>query len=150
MSKRGRRRVSLAVGIAIGLCLCVLLMLNVFRGRSDSRNRIELHDVPEANEPDKSIGAKSLSVCPPGDPRGNDASALQAGGHSVTLSWNASSSANGPDAKEVRYCLYRTEGHPVQASHSGIIDKSPCVNCQRVTIAPVSSTTYKDTWVANG
>jgi len=149
MSKTDQHHVSLAVGISIGVGLCVLLMLNACNRKSNSRNRIELHDIPEANTPGKSVGANNVSVCPPGDPPGNDASSSPAGRHSVSLSWNASSSANGPYAKEVRYCLYRTQGGPVQASHAGIVHKSPCVNCQRVTIAPISGTTYKDTWVAN-
>lgn len=149
MSKTDQHHVSLTVGILIAVGLGALLMLNACSRTSDSRHRIELHDVPEANEPGKLVGANNVFVCPPGDPPGNDASSSPAGGHSVSLSWNASSSASGPNAKEVRYCLYRTPERRVQASDSGIADKSPCVNCQRVTTAPVSGTTYKDTWVAN-
>lgn len=133
------------VGVAIGIC--VSLMLNACSRASESRIPIELHDTPAASEPKKSGGENILLVCPPGDPPGNDASSSPRGGHNVTLSWRASLSTRQPYAKEVRYCLYRSEGRPVQSSHSGTVGKSPCVNCQRVTLTPVAGTLYKDTQV---
>ena len=55
---------------------------------------------------------------------------------------------SGPDGKDIHYCLYRTKGGRVQAN-AGTKTKSPCVNCQRVTLEAVTDTIYKDDRVEN-
>jgi hypothetical protein len=125
--------------------LCALLLVGGCKRNAPSKTRIDLRDVPEASS---RLQAADLT-CPPGDPTGNDAMSVSAGGHTVDLRWNASSSVRDPHHKEVSYCIYRTAGHPVQPSTIRSADKSPCVNCQRVTIQPISQTTYRDTRVEN-
>lgn len=113
-------------------------------------SRPEPHAAPElqkvsASEPNTVTDVKL--TCPPGDPPDNDVSSSPSGGHTVSLSWNPSTSSNNPKGKQIRYCLYRTKGGRVQRSAPGTT--SPCGHCQRVTKEPVTGTTYKDTHVEN-
>ncbi len=126
----------------------VLLVLNGCSQNSGSRIHVELHDVPEANLPAQTVSKPEPPSCPPGDPLGNDASSTPAGGRKVMLSWNASTSANGANAKDIFYCLYRTKGGPVRANTAGTT--SPCVNCERVTEKSIAGTQQLDIQVENG
>lgn len=92
--------------------------------------------------------ADAKLTCPPGDPADNDASSSPSDGHTVSLSWNASTSANNSKGTAIQYCLYRTKGGRVQRSTRGRTI-SPCVNCQRVTKEPVTGVTYQDTHIEN-
>ncbi len=145
---RDRQHIRPVVKTALWISLCAVLILNGCSRDSTSKIHVELRDSPEANRPTQAPHKLEPQLCPPGDPLGNDASSTPAGGHTVSLSWNPSTSANGPNAKEIRYCLYRTKGAPVQKNISQK-PASPCINCQRVTIAPVTGTTYKDIYVEN-
>jgi hypothetical protein len=125
----------------------MLLVLSGCGHGCDPRIHVELHDIPE----DKSSAQTSRKIdppaCPPGDPPGNIAASSPVGGHKVTLSWNASTSIG--SGKDIRYCLYRTVGGPVQRK-PGIGSASPCANCQQVTSNPITGTTYHDVQVENG
>ena len=137
--------------------LCIKIVFNVafslFLGvtgcnrQSDSRSKIQLHDVPETTSHARTVLETASPSCPPGDPDGKDASSSPAGGHSVNLYWNASPSASKPYHGQISYCLYRAKGQRIQSSGAKIIANSPCVNCQRVTIQTIAGTTYKDTHV---
>jgi hypothetical protein len=125
-------------------------MLSILAGCSracDSRIHVKLHDVPETNFTGQIPREADPPKCPPGDPLGNNASSTPAGGHKVTLSWDASTSAIA--GHDIRYCVYRTAGGPVQRNTVAAA-ASPCVNCQQVTSDPISGTTYRDAQVANG
>lgn len=126
---------------------CALLMLNNCSQDSGSRIRVELHDVLEQSGPARTASKPEPPNCPPGDPVGNDASSTPAGAHTVKLSWTASTSATGPNAKEIFYCLYRTKGGPVQTNTGAI---SPCIKCQRVTKQAIPETQQPDTRVEDG
>ncbi len=126
----------------------VFLVLNGCSQNSGSRIHVELHDIPEAKLPAQTVSEPIPPSCPPGDPLGNDASSTPAGGRKVTLSWNASTSANGANAKDIFYCLYRTKGGPVRTNRAGA--QSPCVNCQRVTKESISGTQKLDIQVEDG
>jgi hypothetical protein len=145
---RDRQQIRRAINFALWTALCFLLILNACSGNSGSRIHVELRDTPEANPPAQAL--KPAAICPPGDPPGGDPSPTPAAGHTVTLSWNASTSSSAPNGKEIRYCLYRTKGARVQGNTPGAGTKSPCVNCQRVTKQPISGTSYPDTHVENG
>lgn len=105
---------------------------------------------PESQQasPAKSNKVDVKLICPPGDPSDNDASSMPVGAHSVSLTWNPSTSSDNPKGREIRYCLYRTKGSRVQTRTSST-SISPCVNCQRVTKEPVTGTTYNDTHLEN-
>lgn len=105
---------------------------------------------PESQQasPAKSNTRAVTLICPPGDPPDNDVSLSPVGGHTVSLTWNPSTSSNNPKGREIRYCLYRTKGGRVQRNTSGRAT-SPCVNCQRVTKEPVTDIAYQDTHVEN-
>jgi hypothetical protein len=138
------RRVG-SVGLSMGIG--TLLILGGCSDSRDSRNHVKLHDIPETKSEARTTQKMNPPVCPPGDPPGNDASSFPAGQHKVNLSWNASASA-GP-GQDVRYCLYRTVGGPVQR-RLGTFPTSPCINCQQVSATPVTGTSYWDTQVQNG
>jgi len=127
---------------------CIFLTLSSYSQNSGSRIHVKLHDVPEAKSPAQTVSKPDPPSCPPGDPVGTDASFTQPGGHKVTLSWNASTSASGPSANEIFYCLYRTKGGPVRTNTAGTV--SPCVNCQRVTKASIAETKQVDIQIENG
>jgi hypothetical protein len=147
--ERDRQHIRAAVHfVPWGVALCVLLILGGCSRNSTSRIHVELHDTPEANPPAQVRPKLDPLLCPPGSPPDNDASSSPAGGHTVKLSWNPSTSSKGHNGKEIRYCLYRTQDGPVQESTPGMT--SPCVNCQQVTKEPVAGTSYQDTSVANG
>jgi hypothetical protein len=129
--------------------LFVLLILGGCSRNTPSKPRIELRDVPDASFRLQVSSDAGVPSCPPGDPVDNDASFLLAGKHSVNLSWNASASAAGANQNRISYCIYRTEGGPVRPSDVRTSDKSPCLNCERVTVRPVSRTAYRDTRVKN-
>lgn len=145
--QRDRQHLRVAGSIGLGIGIGMLLILCGCNGSCDSRIHVKLHDIPETKPAAQISHKMDLPVCPPGDPPGNDASRFPAGTHKVSLSWNASTSS-GP-GKDIRYCLYRTVGGPVQR-RMGTSPASPCINCQRVTTAPVTGTTYRDTQVQNG
>ena len=115
---------------------------------SESRIHIELQDVPETTKTLNASPSAPTFVCPPGDLSDVDSANSPSGGHTVKLSWNTSTSAIGPNAKNIQYCLYRTKGQPVQKSNPpGKIE--PCVNCQRLSKDPSPSTSTSDTKVEN-
>ena len=147
-SDRDRQLIRKALHRALWTVLCSLLLLNACSRSSESRIRVELHDLPEAIPTATALRKPDPPSCPPGDPANNDASSTLAGEHKVTLSWKASASASGSDGKDIHYCLYRTKGGRVQAN-AGTKTKSPCVNCQRVTLEAVTETIYKDDHVEN-
>jgi hypothetical protein len=132
---------------ALWTVLCAVLLLDSCSRSSESRIRVELHDLPEAIPTATALRKPDPPSCPPGDPANNDALSIPAGEHKVTLSWKASTSS-GSDGKDIHYCLYRTKGGRVQAN-AGTKTKSPCVNCQRVTLEAVTDTIYKDDHVEN-
>src|SRR5579863_10232048 len=113
-----------------------------------SRQQPDAKPGSQQASPAKSSRAEVKLTCPPGDPFDNDASSSPVGAHSVSLSWNPSTSSNNPKGREIQYCLYRTKGGRVQASTSAR-SFSPCVNCLRVTKEPVMGTTYDDTHLEN-
>jgi hypothetical protein len=131
----------------VGLSMGVGMLLILGGCSRDSRIHVKLHDIPETKSELQTARKINPPLCPPGDPPGNDASSSPAGQHKVNLSWNASPSA-GPGT-DIRYCLYRSVGGPVQRS-LGTLPTSPCINCQLVTIIPVTGTTYQDTRMENG
>jgi hypothetical protein len=133
--------------VGLWINLGMLLILGGCSRGCDSRIHVKLHDVPETNFTPQIPRNVDPPKCPPGDPMGSSASSTPAGGHKVTLSWNASTSAVA--GRDIRYCLYRTVGGPVQRN-TAVAAASPCVNCQQVTIDPISGTTYRDAQVANG
>jgi len=136
--------------IATLAALCAQLVVGGCNRSGPSRTRIELRDVDSAKSRSQISQQADFPPCPPGDPVDNAASSSPAGGHVVNLSWKASSSSDGPHPKKIAYCLYRSVGHPVQPSGLRVAGKAPCVKCQRVTLLPVSRTTYRDTQVENG
>lgn len=141
-----RQQIPRVAGLWIAVPL--LLILCGCSRSSDSRIHVTLHDIPEDKAPSQTPHLTAPSpACPPGNPLGNDASTTPVGAHTVTFTWNASTSAAA--GKDIRYCLYRTTGGPVQKS-SGTTGASPCVNCQLVTPQPIAVTTYKDRDVENG
>jgi hypothetical protein len=113
-----------------------------------SRQQPDAKPESQQTSPAKSNKADVKLTCPPGDPVDNDASSSPVGAHSVSLSWNPSTSSDNPKGREIRYCLYRTKGGRVQKSTSAR-SFSPCVNCQRVTKEPVMGTAYDDTHLEN-
>jgi len=144
-SKKGDRPIRFIINIALCSVVCVLLAFGACKRSTESRIQIELRDIPEAK-----TQRTPVLDCPPGDPFGNDASAHQGGGHTVSLSWNPSTSSNNPKGRQISYCLYRTKGGPVRPSGNGTLSASPCINCQRVTTKSLPRTDYKDTNVDNG
>jgi|SRR5579872_261619 len=127
--------------------IACVLMLNGCSQNSGSRIRVELHDVPEQSGSARAASKPEPPNCPPGDPVGNDASSTPAGAHTVKLSWTASTSAAGPNANEIFYCLYRTEGGPVQTNTG---TTSPCIKCQRVTQESIPETQRVDAQIEDG
>jgi len=105
-------------------------------------------ELPPATSSKSNTKPDGKLTCPPGDPADNDASSSPSGGHTVSLSWNPSTSANNSKGKEILYCLYRTKDGRVQRNTPGRTI-SPCVNCQRVTKEPVTGVSYQDTHVEN-
>jgi hypothetical protein len=91
-----------------------------------------------------SIKKDDVFICPDGDIKktgSND--------HKVTLTWNPS--ANSSPSRQIRYCVYRTQDHPIQRSeYPASIGKAPCNSCTRVNETAVSETQYIDTHVTNG
>ena len=83
-------------------------------------------------------------ICPDGD--------IQKTGstdHKVSLTWNPSPTAS--TSAQIRYCVYRTQDHPVQRSDYLVpIDKTPCRVCTRVNETAVSDTQLIDNQVTNG
>ena len=115
---------------------------------SESRIRIQLQDVPDAAKTVDASPSPPTFVCPAGDLSDVDAPNSPSGGHTVKLSWNASTSANGPDGANIQYCLYRTTGGAVQKNTvPGKV--GPCVNCQRLSKDPIPITKTSDTHVEN-
>lgn len=141
------RRSSSVSGIGLWISLMLLFIVCGCSRSGDSRIHVTLHDVPEDKSHSQTSHITAPTACPPGNPVGNDASSTPVGPHSVTLSWIASTSAG--VGKDIRYCLYRTTGGPVQKS-SGTTGTSPCLSCQLVTPTPVTNTNYQDTHVQNG
>jgi hypothetical protein len=147
--ERDRQHIRAAVHFVPWAALCLVLILGGCSRDSASRIHVELRDTPEANPPAQARHKLDPPLCPPGNhPPDDDAFSSPAGGHTVKLSWNPSTSSNGPNGKEISYCLYRTQEEPVQKSALGTT--SPCVNCQRVTKEPFAGTSYQDTRVENG
>jgi hypothetical protein len=132
---------------ALWTVLGALLVFDSCSLSSESLIRV-LGDIPEASPTSSALRKPAPPSCPPGDPTDNDALSTPPGGHRVTLSWKASTSSAGRDGKDIHYCLYRTKGARVQAN-AGTKTKSPCVNCQRVTLEAVTGTIYKDDHVEN-
>jgi len=128
--------------VTVLILICGMMLLIACSRRSS--DRIELHDIAEDSR-QGSLQQRLPAACPTGDPPGNDVSSPKIGGHTVILRWNASAPVDG---QEMLYCLYRTIGGRVQKNRDQG-KKSPCVNCQRVTLTPVSGTTYKDNNVEN-
>jgi len=145
---KARCRLRRSVRFALWSVLCVALILDACSRNSESRMHVELRDAPEANLPKQSTPDTTPTSCPPGDPHDSDESSTPPGGHTVNLSWNASTSATGPLARDIRYCLYRTKGGRVQRNDPGTA--TPCVYCQRVTKDPVAGTAFLDTQVESG
>ena len=151
---RDRQHIPPAVNFALWTAFCLLLLQNGC-SRNSNKIHVELRDTPEAHRPAQTLQTIEPPSCPPGNhPPDNDVSSALAGGHTVNLSWNASTSSKGPHGKDIRYCLYRTKGGRVQAlvqtGKPGTQVKPSCKNCQRVTINPIKDTTWKDTFVENG
>jgi hypothetical protein len=139
----------LSTRLALNTAFALFLIVTGCDRQSGSPVRIQLHDISETTSQAGTTREAVPRSCPPGDPAGNDASTSPAEGHTVNLSWNASPSSSQPNHKQIRYCLYRTKGRPIQSSGAKTIATSPCANCQRVTIEPVIGTEYKDTHVEN-
>jgi len=145
--RRDRPQITGLPRIGGWISVTILLIVCGCSRSSDRRIHVTLHDISEGKSPSPTSPIIAPTACPPGNPPGNDASSTPVGPHSVTLSWNASTSAGA--GKDILYCLYRTIGGPVQKS-SGTTGGPPCLNCQLVTPTPVTSTTYQDTHVQNG
>lgn len=148
MDQKDPQRASrdLSDSLKIALVIILLMPMNMV---GCSRQEPQLNPQSQQSTPSKaSTKADGKLTCPPGDPADNDASSSPSGGHTVSLSWNPSASANNSKGKEILYCLYRTKGGRVQRS-TRARTISPCVNCQRVTKEPVTGIAYEDTHVEN-
>jgi hypothetical protein len=117
--------------------VALVILLNCSRD-SGSQIRVELRDIPESKATSQTA-PKTDSLCPVGDLPDTNIQTAPSKNHSVKLSWNLSASSNGPDGKNIGYCLYRSEGGPVQKSSAQSM--FPCERCQRVTKTPVQGTT---------
>lgn len=67
--------------------------------------------------------------------------------HKVTLTWNASVTPN--HSKEIRYCLYRSQGRVQRIKGQLTVDKAPCSKCELVTPTPVPATNTYDLQINN-
>ena len=137
-----------AVRILFSVGLAVLVILTGCSQDSSSRIHVELRDTPEAKPTAQTI-PKADPSCPVGDLPDTDVQTVPSKSHSVTLSWNLSTSSNDLNGQNIRYCLYRAEGGPVQKNNTP--STYPCARCGRVTKTPVQGkTTDPDRNVENG
>jgi hypothetical protein len=118
---------------AFSVGLAAFVILTGCSHDSGSRIRVELRDTPEPKAAAQ-IGSNRYP-CPEADHGDTSGQAVSLTGHSVKLSWNASTSSSGPKDEKILYCLYRTKDGPVQKDTN-----SPCSNCQRVTKFAVQGT----------
>jgi hypothetical protein len=139
----------LSIKVALNMAVSLSLIVTGCTRQPDSQSRTQLHDLPQTTSHARMVRETESPPCPPGDPDENAASSSPVGGHTVNLSWNASPSSREPNHGHIGYCLYRAKGQRIQSSGAETVANSPCVNCQRVTIEPITSTTYKDTHVEN-
>jgi len=123
---------------AIRIAFCVALALIILTSCShDSASRIhvELRDAPNSKPVPETEPKDS---CPPADPSETHWQSSAWTGHHVTLSWNRSTSSNGANGKNIRYCLYRSDNGPVRRNPASLTP--PCVDCQRITDSAVAGT----------
>jgi len=137
-----------AVRILFSVGLAVLVILTGCSQDSSSRIHVELRDTPEAKPTAQTI-PKADPSCPAGDLPDTDVQTVPSKSHSVKLSWNLSTSSNDLNGQNIRYCLYRAEGGPVQKNNTP--STYPCARCGRVTKIPVQGKTTDPDWnVENG
>jgi hypothetical protein len=146
-ARRDRRSVRPLLNVGLWAGVGALLISSGCTRACDSRIHVQLHDVPETSTPNQASRPADPPPCPPGDPPGNKAISTPAGGHKVTLSWSASTSA--VPGRDIRYCVYRAAGGPVREKTGGS-GASPCLGCQQVTADPIQTTSYRDVQVENG
>jgi len=72
-------------------------------------------------------------------------SSMKTGHHRVVLTWNASSSSNGPGDQSVGYCIYRSRNIDITAK-----DLDHCNSCTRLNRRPVIGTGCVDDHVEDG
>ena len=146
--RKSRSRIRSAVEIAFYVCAVAFMILMGCSRDSGSRIRVELRDLPQAKPTTETEPQDSCTAADPIPTLGP--SSLWAG-HHVTLSWHPSTSANGPNGKNIRYCVYRTKGGPVHpAQTQNGTPGPPCINCQRITEVAVNGTTAFDSQLEIG
>jgi len=115
---------------------CLVLVLNGCHGDSESHRELA------APAPQKIVTAERKPVlrhCPDAPYPMLQAKNPAIGDHRVFLKWNASTSASGPDPKELGYCLYRTQ-KPGRAKDC----PKKYAECEQVNVVPVSGTRCVD------
>lgn len=119
-------RIRSALRIMFSVGLVAFAILTGCSHDSESRIRVELRDPPES-KPTPQTGSKTYS-CPEADPRDTRPKPRNSKEHHVALSWKPSTSSK--NGKDIRYCLYRTEGGRVQKNNAS--STPPCVHCQLI------------------
>lgn len=128
-----------ATRLKVLLC-CGLFLLSGCR-RSDRENAV----VEQRSNANRQVLTQPPQL-PDCDLSPNQAeSSMTSGHHRVVLTWNASSSSNGPGDQSVGYCIYRSRNGDITAK-----DLDHCNNCTRLNRRPIIGTGCVDAQVEDG